>query len=116
MTNSSRREFLRRAAAISAATGSGALPFAMNLAAMGAASAQANDYKAIVCLFLHGGNDSANMVLPTDPASWQAYTTVRGVGSDPIALRAPGTPADGSAAAGSPAALGGVLPLSLIHI
>jgi len=112
MTNSSRREFLRRAAAISAATGSGALPFAMNLAAMGAASAQANDYKAIVCLFLHGGNDSANMVLPTDTASWQAYTTVRGTGSDPIALRAPGTPADGSAAAGSPAALGGVLPIA----
>ncbi|MET0350971.1 MAG: DUF1501 domain-containing protein [Rhizobacter sp.] len=110
--NASRREFLRRAAALSATTGAGALPFAMNLAAMGAASAQSNDYKAIVCLFLQGGNDSANMVLPTDTASWQAYTTVRGTGSDPIALRAPGTPADGAATAGSPAALGGVLPIT----
>ena len=110
-TTSSRRAFLRQAAALAATTGTGALPFAMNLAAMGAAAASAGDYKALVCVFLHGGNDSANMVLPTDAASWQAYTTVRGTGASPIALMAPGTPAQAGAAAGSPAALGGVLPL-----
>jgi len=111
-TSASRRDFLRRAAVLAGTTGSGALPLALNLAAMNAAAAQTGDYKAIVCVFLHGGNDSANMVLPTDTASWQAYTSVRGVGVDPIALRAPGTPPDSGAARGTPASLGGVLPLS----
>ncbi|KQV86751.1 DUF1501 domain-containing protein [Rhizobacter sp. Root1221] len=110
-SHTSRREFLRRAAALSGTVGSGALPFAMNLAAMNAAAAAASDYKAIVCLFLLGGNDSANMVLPTDTASWEAYTTVRSTGTSPIALKAAGTPADGAAAPGSPESLGGVLPL-----
>jgi uncharacterized protein (DUF1501 family) len=51
-------------------------------------------------------------VLPTDTASWNAYTTVRSQAPDPIALRAAGTPPDAAAAGGSPAALGGVLPLA----
>jgi uncharacterized protein (DUF1501 family) len=110
-SGASRREFLRRAAVLSGSVGTGALPFAMNLAAMNAAAAQSGDYKAIVCLFLHGGNDSANMVLPTDAASWQAYTTVRSTGADPIALKAVGTPRDLLAPWASPAALGGVLPI-----
>ncbi len=114
--SASRREFLRRAAVLSGSVGAGALPFAMNLAAMNAAVAQAGDYKALVCLFLLGGNDSANMVLPTDAASWQAYTAARATGSSPIALKAVGTPADGTAASGSPEALGGVLPIVPDHI
>ena len=49
-----------------AALGTGA-PFALNLAALGAASAQtANDYKALVCIFLYGGNDNHNTVIPYD--------------------------------------------------
>src|SRR5688572_29476366 len=111
-TSASRREFLRRASALAGSVGPAALPFAMNLASMNAAVAQTADYKAIVCLFLYGGNDSANMVLPTDTASWDAYTTVRNTGTDPIALKAVGTAKDAAAAAGSPAALGGVLPLA----
>ncbi len=107
----SRREFLRRAAALSGTVGASGLPFAMNLAAMNAAVAQSNDYKAIVCLFLYGGNDSASMVLPTDSASWQAYTTVRSAGSTPIALKAAGTPIDPNADWGTPASLGGVVPI-----
>jgi len=110
-TNASRREFLRRATALSTTVGPAALPFAMNLATMNAAVAQTSDYKAIVCLFLYGGNDSANMVLPTDTASWNAYTTVRSTGTEPIALKSAGTVADAGAAAASPAALGGVLPI-----
>ena len=108
----SRREFLRRAAVLSGSVGAGALPFAMNLAAMNAAAAQSGDYKAIVCLFLHGGNDSANMVLPTDPASWQAYMAARAVGADPIALKPVGTPPDLLASWASPEALGGVLAIN----
>ena len=38
----------------------------MNLAAIGeAAAATASDYKALVCIFLFGGNDYANTVTPT---------------------------------------------------
>ena len=40
--------------------------FVMNLAAMGeAAAATASDYKALVCVFLYGGNDYANTLVPT---------------------------------------------------
>jgi uncharacterized protein (DUF1501 family) len=107
----SRRHFLRRASLMSALAGAGA-PLALNLLASGHAAAQtATDYRAIVCVFLFGGNDSYNMVLPTDSASWQAYSSVRNQAPDSIALLAPGILPVNSAAAGSPARLGGVLPL-----
>lgn len=109
-TDASRRLFLRQASAL-AGLGTAA-PFALNLAAMGSAAAQtASDYKALVCVFLHGGNDSMNMVLPTDAASWAAYTSVRNQLPDSIALLAPGTAPVASASAGSPQRLGGVLPI-----
>jgi uncharacterized protein (DUF1501 family) len=105
-----RREFLRRAAALSSL--GAASPFAINLAALGAASAQTTDYKALVCVFLYGGNDSFNMVLPTDTASWDAYVAVRNQAPDPIQLLAAGMAPDPNAAAGSPLRLGGVLPIT----
>jgi uncharacterized protein (DUF1501 family) len=110
-TSVSRREFLRKAAILSGSMGAAGVPLAFNLAAMGNAVAQTSGYRAIVCLFLYGGNDSANMVLPTDTASWTAYSTVRSTAPDPIALLAPGTAPNAAAAAASPAALGGVLPI-----
>ncbi|MBA4176982.1 MAG: hypothetical protein C0505_10555 [Leptothrix sp. (in: Bacteria)] len=92
--------------------GAGA-PMALNLLAAGsAAAADATDYKAVVCLFLFGGNDAYNMVLPTDAASWQAYSATRNQAPDSIALLAPGVVANAGAAVGSPARLGGVLPIS----
>ena len=36
-----------------------------------------NDYKALVCIFLHGGNDSFNMLLPSDSASYNEYAEAR---------------------------------------
>jgi uncharacterized protein (DUF1501 family) len=109
----SRREFLRRASAMSALVGTGAAPLALNLAALGSASAQsAAGYRAVVCLFFFGGNDAFNTVLPTDTTSWNAYTATRTQQPDPIALLAPGTPPNAGAAAASPARLGGVLPIA----
>ena len=68
----SRREFLRRAGALSV-TGVAA-PWALNLAALGeAAAANATGYKALVCVFLYGGNDYANTVVPYDAASHALY-------------------------------------------
>ena len=56
-----------------------ATPFVMNLAAMGeAAAATASDYKALVCVFLYGGNDYANTLVPYDPAQYASYTAQRG--------------------------------------
>jgi uncharacterized protein (DUF1501 family) len=75
-SNNSRREFLKRASAVSM-TGVAA-PWALNLAAMGeAAAAAATDYKALVCVFLYGGNDYANTVVPYDLASHTAYKNQR---------------------------------------
>lgn len=36
------------------------------------------DYKALVCLFLSGGNDSNNLIVPTDTETYNAYTAIRG--------------------------------------
>jgi uncharacterized protein (DUF1501 family) len=106
-----RRLFLRQAGALSLLTGAGA-PLALNLLAAGSAAARtAQDYRAVVCLFMFGGNDAFNMVLPTDAASWAAYTATRNLGSNSIALLAPGIAPVASASAGTPARLGGVLPI-----
>lgn len=68
-----RRDFLRNsgAAALLAATPSlaysqvvgGAAPF--------------NDYRALVCVFLHGGNDSFNMLVPRSDAEYNVYAQAR---------------------------------------
>ena len=111
-SNASRRLFLRHASAMAALLGPAAAPLALNLAAVGAASAQAApDYKALVCLFLFGGNDALNMVLPTDSASWTNYSAVRNQMPDSIALLASGTAPNATAAVGTPLRLGGVLPI-----
>lgn len=36
-----------------------------------------NDYKALVCILLAGGNDSFNMLVPTDDGEYNVYTTTR---------------------------------------
>jgi uncharacterized protein (DUF1501 family) len=36
------------------------------------------DYRALVCVFLFGGNDSNNTVIPMDDVSYQAYQSIRG--------------------------------------
>lgn len=112
--NASRRNFLRRAGAFSALGAAG--PTALNLAALGtAAAATASDYKALVCVFLFGGNDPFNTVLATDSSSWASYTALRKQAPESIALLAPGTAVNTGAAAASPARLGGVLKISPLN-
>src|SRR5580658_5935556 len=68
----SRRALIRAGAAT---VGTLALrPFGL-LPAMAQSSA---NYRALVCVFLFGGNDSNNTVIPMDDASYQAYTSIRG--------------------------------------
>lgn len=80
--NARRRDFLLRACALGA-TGAAA-PLAMNLAALGAAAAQSappasapSSYKALVCVFLYGGNDPYNTLVPFDAAAYRAYAAAR---------------------------------------
>ncbi|OYQ38830.1 Tat pathway signal protein [Rhodoferax sp. TH121] len=78
----SRRAFLRRSGQL--ALSGTALPFALNLAAIGEAAAfnaPAGDYKALVCVFLFGGNDYANTVVAYDDPSYNQYSTIRGGGA-----------------------------------
>jgi uncharacterized protein (DUF1501 family) len=72
----SRRAFLQRASALSIA--GVAAPWALNLAAIGeAAAATATDYKALVCVFLYGGNDYGNTLIPYDTARYTLYQGMR---------------------------------------
>ncbi len=41
-------------------------------------TARAADYKALVCVFLYGGNDGSNTIVPTDATRHGQYSTVRG--------------------------------------
>jgi len=67
----SRRHFLRMGAF---ATAAGFSRFGM----MNALAQTASDYKALVCIFLFGGNDSHNMVVPQSQNAYNAYTAIRG--------------------------------------
>ena len=87
----SRRDFSRYLATLAIGAGT-ATPFAMQLAFMSEASAQtASSYKALVCVFLFGGNDGHNTVLATDNDTFGRYFAARNIGVDQIALMPVGT-------------------------
>src|SRR5271170_8010022 len=74
----SRRQFIRRTAC--AAVGTVAMTSTIrDLRFMNAAVAQSNitDYKALVCIFLQGGNDSNNMIMPTIQSQYNNYAAIR---------------------------------------
>lgn len=90
-----RREFLRRASLLGMS--GTAAPLALQMAAVGAAAAVAqpaaaaggqavagaaapaavNDYKALVCIFLYGGNDPYNTIVPYDATRHARYFQAR---------------------------------------
>ena len=75
----SRRKFIEQAncAAIgSVSLFSSLLSLRLTAGAMSASSF--NDYKAIVCLFLNGGNDSFNMLMPRNQTAHDQYRIARG--------------------------------------
>ena len=72
----SRRGFIRIGAA---SVGSLALrPFG----ALPALAQNGPDYRALVCIFLFGGNDSNNMLIPNDATGYANYLNIRGLGAD----------------------------------
>lgn len=87
-----RRKFLGACCAAVSATGM--LSTLAQLRMMGAVASPSNDtstpsragalpadYKALVCLFLAGGNDANNMIVPFDTAGYNAYAASTGRGA-----------------------------------
>ena len=68
----SRREFVR--IGVSSIASLALKPFAL----LPAFAQSGPDYRALVCVFLHGGNDANNMIIPMDDSSYRAYAEVRG--------------------------------------
>ncbi len=85
----SRRAFMHRSAQL-AAVGT-ASTYAMGLAGIGEAAAftAGNDYKALVCIFLHGGNDHANTLIPVDGPNYARYSAIRGGGNGSSGIALP---------------------------
>ena len=79
-----RRQFLRTASMASMA-GITASPFLLELNSVVAMAQQSNptDYRALVCVFLSGGNDGHGTVIATDAPSFSAFTAARSGRSGP---------------------------------
>jgi uncharacterized protein (DUF1501 family) len=100
-----RRSFLVHAGALA---GSAALS---QLGVFAARAATANDYKALVCIFLYGGNDTNNVVVPIDSAGYANYAKLRSTLALPQAQLLPLAIPGSTAAYGVHPALPGVQSL-----
>jgi len=84
----SRRQFIGQAncAAVGTASLLSSL-LSLRLTAGAASASNFTDYKALVCLFLNGGNDSFNMLVPRQQSAYNEYEQVRGgVGGSGLAI------------------------------
>ena len=73
----SRRDFLKRTCC-TAAAGFAAASF-NRFGLVNALAQGTQDYKALVCVFLFGGNDSNNMVVPFSSSGYASYQQIRSV-------------------------------------
>ncbi|MDJ0812303.1 MAG: DUF1501 domain-containing protein [Woeseiaceae bacterium] len=76
MTKINRRDFLRTSGAAAAAATFAATPGLAWSQGVGT-TAPFPDYKALVCVFMFGGNDSYNMVVPNTTAEYNVYAESR---------------------------------------
>lgn len=81
---SSRRDFLKRTGFALGATAfvsrlgmMSALAQAATGPTVGVGTADGGDYKALVCLYMHGGNDGFNMVVPLEQSQYDYYAAAR---------------------------------------
>ena len=77
MKKINRREFLRRSGAAAAVGAAFAHYPGMAFSQGMGTTAPFGDYRALVCLFLHGGNDSYNMIVPRSSAEYDVYAASR---------------------------------------
>jgi uncharacterized protein (DUF1501 family) len=71
--SSQRRHFLKLSSGLAALGLMG-----VELGAPRAARAAVGDYKALVCVYLAGGNDGNNLIVPLDSTRYAAYQSIRG--------------------------------------
>jgi len=76
MKRFNRREFLTTTGAVAATAAIGSYPAAAYSQMLGT-SAAFSDYRALVCVFLHGGNDSFNLLIPRSNAEYNVYAASR---------------------------------------
>jgi uncharacterized protein (DUF1501 family) len=69
-----RRSFIKYASLAAAGNAAALRPFG----ALSALAQNPTDYKALVCVFLYGGNDANNTLIQFDTAGYNNYSTVRG--------------------------------------
>lgn len=88
----SRRDFLRDSfcAAVGATAAAGVIS---DLSLVAAAAPQSTDYKALVCIFMFGGNDGDNTLIPYSQSDYNSYAAARSVLALPRASLLPITPA-----------------------
>src|SRR5664279_717949 len=87
----SRRQFLTRG--VCSALGAAAITSTIgDLLRVAAAAPVAGDYKALVCLFLYGGNDGSNVIVPRSGSDYASYAVARGSVALPQASLLPITP------------------------
>ena len=73
-----RREFMLQAGScVGYALGAAAFAAGVQRFALIDAFAQSADYRALVCVFLAGGNDGNNMIVPTSTTEYNLYATAR---------------------------------------
>jgi uncharacterized protein (DUF1501 family) len=90
-----RRTFIRQAAC-AALGASGLVGTIWDLRKLSAAtSLVGTDYKALVCVFLHGGNDANNVIIPHDATGYASYAAARGILAIPQSSLLPLTFLDG---------------------
>jgi uncharacterized protein (DUF1501 family) len=87
MEQPTRRTFIRQAACAALGT-TGLLSTIWDLRKVNAATT-VGDYKALVCLFLYGGNDANNVLIPNDSTNYQIYSKARGALAIPRASLKP---------------------------
>ena len=88
MYSPNRRTFIRQAACAALGT-TGLLNTIFDLRKLSAATVPGSDYKALVCLFLYGGNDANNVMIPHDATGYASYAAARGALAIPQASLLP---------------------------
>ncbi len=110
MKKINRRDFLVQSSAAAALVSAPDFAYTQGFGA----AAPFNDYRALVCVFLHGGNDSFNMLVPNTDAEYNAYAASRQNLAIPRADLLPINPVSetpGSEAFGLHPAMGGLQTL-----
>lgn len=90
---------INRRAFLKGVAGASALASLDHLGLMQAVAAPSEDYKALVCVFMFGGNDGNNTIVPVD-GRYADYAAVRGAVALPQASLTPLNPAAGTASFG----------------